>query len=93
MRGDMWVEEIGEGLTELNLRVRQPAVEHRVRIREWRESQGKTPAVARSDGSDGVGEGKGGSADPAELRVLPGAPIWQMMPRRLLTSLVGRSCA
>jgi hypothetical protein len=47
LRGDMWVEEIGEGLTELKVRVKQPAVEHRVRMkdfRRWLESQGKTPA-------------------------------------------------
>jgi hypothetical protein len=30
---DAWVEEIGDGLTELRVRVRQPAVEHRVRIK------------------------------------------------------------
>jgi len=47
LRGDIWVEEIGEGLTELKVRLRQPAVEHRVRMknfRRWLESQGKTPA-------------------------------------------------
>ena len=47
LRGDIWVEEIGEGLTELKVRVRQPAVEHWVRMkdfRRWLESQGKTPA-------------------------------------------------
>ena len=48
LRGDMWVEEIGEGLTELKVRVKQPAaVEHRVRMkdfRRWLESQGRTPA-------------------------------------------------
>ena len=47
MRGDQWVEEIGEGLTELKVRVKQPAVEHRVTMkdfRRWLESQGRTPA-------------------------------------------------
>jgi len=47
LRGDIWVEEIGEGLTELKVRVKQPAVEHRVRMkdfRRWLESQRKTPA-------------------------------------------------
>ena len=42
-----WVEQIGEGLTELKVRVRQPAVEHIVRMkdfRRWLESQGRTPA-------------------------------------------------
>ena len=41
LRGDIWVEEIGEGLTELKVRVKQPAVEHRVRMedfRRWLES-------------------------------------------------------
>jgi len=41
------VEEIGEGLTELKVRARQPAVEHRVRMkdfRRWLESSGRTPA-------------------------------------------------
>jgi hypothetical protein len=40
-------EEIGEGLTDLKVRVRQPTVEHRVRMkdfRRWLDSQGKTPA-------------------------------------------------
>jgi hypothetical protein len=47
LRGDTWVEDIGEGLTELKVRVKQPAVEHRVRMkdfRRWLESQGRTPA-------------------------------------------------
>jgi hypothetical protein len=45
--GDIWVEETGEGLTELKVRVKQPAVEHRVRMkdfRRWLESYGRTPA-------------------------------------------------
>ena len=29
LHGDQWVEEIGEGLTELKVRVKQPALEHR----------------------------------------------------------------
>jgi hypothetical protein len=48
LRGDTWVEEIGEGLTELKVRVKQPAVEHRVRMkdfRRWLERRGKTPAA------------------------------------------------
>ena len=65
MRGDAWVEEIGEGLTELKVRVRHPAVEHRVRMkdfRRWLESYGKNPAevllkqqlsaIARGGGSE-----------------------------------------
>ena len=44
---DAWVEEIGDGLTELRVRVRQPAVEHRVRMKDfwrWLDTQGRTPA-------------------------------------------------
>jgi hypothetical protein len=44
LRGDTWVEEIGEGLTELTVRVKQPVVEHRVRMkdfRRWLESPGQ----------------------------------------------------
>jgi len=47
-RGD-WVDGIGDGLTELRVRVGQPTVEHRVRMkdfRKWLESQGRTPAEA-----------------------------------------------
>jgi hypothetical protein len=47
MRQDDWVEEIGEGLTEVRVRVSQPAVEHCVRMkdyRRWLDSQGRTPA-------------------------------------------------
>lgn len=47
LRGDVWVEEIGEGLTEVKVRIKQPAVEHRVHMkdfRRWLESQGRTPA-------------------------------------------------
>jgi hypothetical protein len=54
MLGDQWVEEIGEGLMELKVRVKQPAVEHRVRMknfRRWLESQGKTPAECTGRGS------------------------------------------
>jgi len=41
------VDQIGEGLTEVRVRVSQPAVEHRVRVQDfqrWLESQGRTPA-------------------------------------------------
>jgi hypothetical protein len=47
LRGDIWVEKISEALTELKVRVKQPAVEHLVWMkdfRRWLESQGKTPA-------------------------------------------------
>jgi hypothetical protein len=30
------VEEIGEGLMEVKVRVKQPAVEHRVRMKDFR---------------------------------------------------------
>ena len=47
MRQDDWVEEIGEGLAEVRVRVSQPMVEHKVLVkdfRRWMESQGRTPA-------------------------------------------------
>ena len=47
-----WVEEIGEGLTELKVRVRHPAVEHRVRMkdfRRWLELYGKSPAECSAE--------------------------------------------
>ena len=47
LRKDAWVDRIGEGLTELRIRVSHPAVEHRVRMKDflhWLETQGRTPA-------------------------------------------------
>jgi len=47
LQKDLWVEEIGGGLTELRVRVRQPAVEHRVHMKDfwrWLDTQGRTPA-------------------------------------------------
>jgi hypothetical protein len=47
MRQEAWVDQIGEGLTEVRVRVVSPAIEHRVRMkdfRKWIESQGRTPA-------------------------------------------------
>lgn len=47
LRQDPWVDQIGEGLTEVRVRVSQPAVEHKVLVkdfRRWLENQGKTPA-------------------------------------------------
>ncbi len=44
---DAWVEEIGGGLTELKVQVRQPAVEHIVHMKDfwrWLDSHGKSPA-------------------------------------------------
>jgi hypothetical protein len=46
-RENDWVEDIGRGQTTITVVVRQPAVEHKVRVRdfeEWLESQGRTPA-------------------------------------------------
>jgi hypothetical protein len=48
VRGDQWVEEIGEGLTELKVRVKQPAVEHRVRMKDFH-------ALAGVAGQDAIG--------------------------------------
>src|SRR5215467_3807975 len=47
LQKDAWVEEIGGGLTELRVRVRQPAVEHRVHMKDfwrWLDTHGKSPA-------------------------------------------------
>ena len=61
LRGDMWVEEIGEGLTELKVRVKQPAVEHRVRMkdfRRWLEMPGEDAGgMHEEEEVDGAGEG------------------------------------
>lgn len=49
MQRDGWVDQIGEGLTEVRVRVSPPAIEHRVLMRDfrrWIESQGRTPAEA-----------------------------------------------
>jgi hypothetical protein len=47
LRENEWVDDIGSGQTMVTVVVRQPGVEHKVRIREfesWLESQGRTPA-------------------------------------------------
>ena len=46
-RENDWVDDIGGGQTTMTVVVRQPGVEHKVRVREfeqWLESQGRTPA-------------------------------------------------
>ena len=46
-RENDWVDDVGGGLTTITVVVRQPAVEHKVRVRDfeqWLESQGRTPA-------------------------------------------------
>ncbi|HTU03776.1 MAG TPA: hypothetical protein VMG58_18220 [Candidatus Sulfotelmatobacter sp.] len=51
LRHDEWVDQIGEGRTEVRVRVNQPAVEHRVRMKDFRRgwsSQGRTPATSSS---------------------------------------------
>jgi hypothetical protein len=51
LRQDDWVDGIGAGLTEFRVRVSQPAVEHRVRVKDfqrWLESQGRTPPECAS---------------------------------------------
>jgi hypothetical protein len=84
LRGDIWVEEIGEGLTELKVRVKQPAVEHRVRMRTsaggWsrragrrQSAPGKGSCGAFSErSSDGVGEGGRAGAVIAPGTVISG---------------------
>jgi len=47
LRENEWVDDIGTGQTTVTVVVRQPGVEHKVRVREfeqWLESQGRTPA-------------------------------------------------
>ena len=47
LRGHEWSGEIGKGLTEVTVRVRQPEVTHSVRIKDfenWLNRQGRTPA-------------------------------------------------
>lgn len=47
LRGHEWVGEIGKGLTEVTVRVKQPEVIHTVRIKDfenWLNRQGRTPA-------------------------------------------------
>lgn len=42
-----WVEELGQGQTTLKVVVKNPEVEHKVRVQDferWLESQGRTPA-------------------------------------------------
>jgi hypothetical protein len=46
-RGADWVDEIGHGQTTITVVVKQPEVEHKVRVRDfeiWLESVGRTPA-------------------------------------------------
>ena len=46
-RENAWVDEIGRGLTTVKVLVKQPEVEHRVRIQDferWLDTPGKTPA-------------------------------------------------
>ena len=46
-REDDWVDTIGRGQTTISVVVRNPAVEHKVRIQDferWLKSQGRTPA-------------------------------------------------
>ena len=46
-RENDWVDDIGRGQTTISVVVRQPEVEHKVRVQDferWLESQGRTPA-------------------------------------------------
>ena len=46
-QSDEWIDGLGSGLTTMTVRVRQPAPEHHVRMKDferWLESPGKTPA-------------------------------------------------
>ena len=46
-RENEWIDEVGSGQTTISVVVKQPQVEHKVRLRDfeqWLESQGRTPA-------------------------------------------------
>jgi hypothetical protein len=46
-REDAWCEDLGQSAASLVVKISQPAVEHRVRIKDftnWLDSAGKTPA-------------------------------------------------
>src|SRR5713226_5313742 len=46
-RENDWVDDIGRGQTTITVLVRQPEIEHKVRIRDferWLEPEGRTPA-------------------------------------------------
>ena len=66
LRGDIWVEEIGEGLTELKVRVKQPAVEHLVRMKDFRrwleEPRQDASGVRKAKEAADVGE-RGGAGE------------------------------
>jgi len=47
LRENDWVDDIGRGQTTISVVVKNPAVQHKVRIQDferWLESQGRTPA-------------------------------------------------
>jgi hypothetical protein len=49
-RENGWVPEIGQGLTTVRVVVKQPEVEHRIRIQDfetWLDTAGKSPAQMR----------------------------------------------
>jgi hypothetical protein len=66
LRGDQRAEEIGEGLTELKVRVKPPAVEHRVRMKDFRRLAGKpgkdASRVHEEEEADSVGKRGGAGA-------------------------------
>jgi hypothetical protein len=46
-RQNVWVDDVGQGQTTVTVVVRNPEVQHKVRIQDferWLESQGRTPA-------------------------------------------------
>jgi hypothetical protein len=46
-RENDWIDEMGHGQTTISVVVRQPKVQHKVRVQDferWLESQGRTPA-------------------------------------------------
>jgi hypothetical protein len=46
-RENDWIDEVGRGQTTILVVLRQPEVQHKVRVQDfemWLESQGRTPA-------------------------------------------------
>jgi hypothetical protein len=68
-----WIDEVGGGQTTISVVVRQPEVEHKVRVRDferWLASQGRTPAEVSLKGRlrELLDRGPGGASGTARIR-------------------------
>jgi hypothetical protein len=55
-RENDWIDEMSRGQTTISVVVRQPEVQHRIRVQDferWLESQGRTPAEVSLKSADG----------------------------------------